>query len=141
MIVDRKKLIELSGLTYNSVMVKLKAAGIDNDADFYDVFVLRYLKRERVAPGTYRNESEEERKARNNGYVRKHREQERERKRAPSRLYKVSVLDEKGRWIVKAVCLSWSEGRDMSAELRAAGIKARFRPHSYGIKPRQTHED
>lgn len=119
MIVDRENLIELSGLAYSSVMARLKAAGIDNDADFYDVFVLRYLKRERM--GRPRAGTEAEKK--------------------PALLYKVSALDGQGRWIVKAVCLSRTEARDMSAELNASGIKARFRPHSYGIKPRQTHED
>lgn len=113
MLVDRKKLLELSGLAYSSMMMRLKKAGIDRDADFYDESVLRALSRQR---GT-------------------------EAGKKPPALYKVSVLDGQGRWIVKSVCLSRAEAREMKAEMCAAGIKARFRPHSYGIKPRQTHED
>lgn len=113
MLVDRKKLLELSGLARSSMMKRLKEAGIDRDADFYDESVLRCLERVRK-PGAGKK---------------------------PPMLYKVSVLDGQGRWIVKSVCLSYAEARDMSREMRAAGIKARFRPHSYGIKPCQTHED
>lgn len=52
----------------------------------------------------------------------------------------MSVLDGWSRWIVKAVCLSYTEARLISEELNAVGIKARFRTHSFGIEERKTRK-
>lgn len=52
-------------------------------------------------------------------------------KSSKSGYFFVSTADTLGRYIVKAVCLSYLDARMISEELNALGIKSHFRSHSF----------
>lgn len=47
----------------------------------------------------------------------------------PYKPYKISVMDRKFRWIVKAVCLKESDAIEITDELITCGIFARYSSH------------
>lgn len=119
-----KEIAEKSGRSYNSVNKMLNRYGIKpvvetkpGKPDLYDDSTVDFLSERharRARPKKYHAE-----KAGN---------------RQPAVMYKVSVCNIYHNYVVKACCLKYSDAVMISQELKALGIKARFKPHSFGVK-------
>lgn len=152
-----KQMAGMSGLSVDAVRNRLFRAHIkiafnNGNERFYDASALEALTRKRK---TLTDEERKERKKESNKkykdshcglyreasrkYYKAHREEikardVRRRRSAKFEKFKggyffVSVADFFGRYVVKAVCLSYPDARMISEELNVLGIRAHFKSH------------